>query len=758
MWLALFPALVGMAIVSPAVCHVLGWRAGHVFAVVLGALTIIVAVAWPPLNNPVHLGWNWIASLGLAYTIRLDGLAYLFALLVLGIGTLVFLYASAYLAHQPHCDRFYFHLWLFLSGMLGIALADNLYFFFVAWELTSITSYFLIGYEHRQAQARRAALQALLTTTMGGLALLTAIILLGLLGAGHEFSSLAQHGDTVRTHRLYPLILALIGVAALSKSAQFPFHFWLPNAMAAPTPVSAYLHSATMVNAGIFLLMRMTAALAETAGWRWLLLSLGTTSCLLAGFLTLLQTDAKRMLAYSTVAALGLITMLLAWGHEPAVAAAILLLLIAHALYKAALFLIVGALDHAVGTRNVEQWRGLGRYFPSLMVGGVTAALAMVGLPPSLSFLAKEKILMLVAEDPLAIVVVILLTAVFTFTALRIGIRPFLPLPLTGGAHFHPLAAPLLVGPIVLGVSGLLLILLQPMLEHALSFTAPSIAGMEPNIQLRFWHGFGWPLAFSAFGIVGGVCLYVLRARLAKLKGKIGNVADAIYDAGVAFAFHIARWQTRVWQHGRLTIYLATLLVAVVIVMAPQCVDLMRTPSVTKQPGQAFFFERLLAIFIAAAALAVPGLKSRFGSVAALGMTGYGVALVFVLYGAPDLAITQFLVETSMLILFVFVFQALAERAPPLSHPRALLAATVGAGVGLIMALLAGAAVREQPARHVAHYYLANSWTKAHGQNVVNVILVDFRALDTVGEVTVLAIAAIGIFAIARHARAKGAA
>jgi multicomponent Na+:H+ antiporter subunit A len=703
------------------------------------------------------VSYPWVPSLGVNLSFYVDGLSLLFVLLITSIGALVMLYAGRYLAGHHHLGRFYLYILSFMAAMLGLVLADNLVTLFVFWELTSLSSYLLIGFEHRRVAARAAALQALLVTGVGGLALLAGLLLLSQAGGSMEISTLLQRGDSVRSHVLYMPVLLLILAGAYTKSAQFPFHFWLPAAMEAPTPVSAYLHSATMVKAGVYLLARLTPVLGGTEAWLYLVTTAGAVTMLAGGGLALYQTDLKRLLAYSTVSALGALVLLIGLGTSGAMQAA-MVFLVAHALYKGALFMVAGAVEHATGTRHVERLGGLRRSMPITTAIAVLAALSLAGFGPLLSFIGKEMFFAAVWEAQAAWFVwtpaAVLAAACFVAVAMRVGLRPFFgqvrhtPQP----PHEAPLS--LWLGPALLAAVGLILGLVPGLMDRTLM--APSVTaalGYAVDVELALWHGLHAALGCSAASILLGLLVYACWAALRRATARFDRLRGwgpaSWYSHSLELLNTLATAQTRLLQNGYLRFYLSMIIATTVGLVGYTLVHTGGFQGAIRR-SDLRFYEVGLAALILLAALAAVRSPSRLGAVAALGVVGFGVALIFLLFGAPDLAMTQFLVETLTVILLVLVLYRLPRFVSLTAKPtrrRDLLVALTAGGVMTVL-VLATTMVQSNPV--VSRYYAAHSLPDAHGRNIVNVILVDFRGLDTMGEITVLAVAAMGVYALLR--------
>jgi multicomponent Na+:H+ antiporter subunit A len=730
----------------------------------LATLVTVSAIAGPALDGgAVVERFPWAPDLGLSFDLRLDGFGLLMVWLVAGVGVLVFAYAYKYFGTlRPDLGRFAGMLTAFAGAMLGLVLADNTLVLFLFWELTSVTSYLLIGFEDRKAVARAAALQALLITGVGGLAMLGGLVLLGQAAGTYSLSGLiaaAPQGPLVDAG----LVLVLLG--AFTKSAQAPFHSWLPGAMAAPTPVSAYLHSATMVKAGVYLIARLAPVFALAPPWRPLVLTVGAVTMLLGGWRALRQHDLKLVLAYGTVSQLGFLVVLFGSGYAEATLAGAGLLL-AHGVFKAALFMVVGIVDRQAGTRDLRRLSGLHRPLRLTAVVAVVAAGSMAGLPPLLGFVAKEyafEALLHADPGPAAFVVLasvvagsaltVAYTARFVWGAFADKQPADLDAePSTGTAKRPPVG---FVAPAaVLAVLTLVLGLVPALASTLVVGAAQSLDAMVPDTRLSLWHGFNAALGLSLLAVATGALMWVARRRIERLQERVRGVPDAgtAYQRVVATTLLVADRVTGTMQPGSLPIYLGVILVTVGVVPA---VALVLGPAPL---GDLVAVDRAAQVTVAAVigvgAVACTVSHRRFAAVLSLGAVGYGVAVLFVLQGAPDLALTQLLVETLVLALFVLVLRHLPEgfrsRRWALGQaPRVLIAALVGVFVASFTVL----AVSARTAAPVAQAHLERSLPEAEGRNVVNVILADFRGFDTFGEIVVLMVCALGVIGLVRAAR-----
>ncbi|MEQ9487513.1 MAG: putative monovalent cation/H+ antiporter subunit A [Alphaproteobacteria bacterium] len=745
-----------LALLAPTVRRVAGPATGWLLALLPALLTIYFASFLAPISSgePIRFSTPWVPALDIHLSFYVDGLSLLFALLISGIGTFIVIYAAAYLANHADLGRFLMFILMFMGSMLGLVLADNVVTLFVFWELTSITSFLLIGFNHESQRSRRAALQALVVTGGGGLALLAGLLLMAQAGGAMELSTLLQSGDLLRNHPYYMAILVLVLIGAFTKSAQAPFHFWLPNAMEAPTPVSAYLHSATMVKAGVYLLARVNPGLGGTEVWQTVLVVFGATTFLLGAILALRNTDLKLMLAQTTVASLGLLVFLIGLGHELALEAAMTYLL-AHSLFKGALFMAAGCVDHGTGTREVWQLSGLRGAMPITFAAAALAALSMSGLPPFIGFIAKEFVYKGTAGEvwPVLITFVAVMGNALMFAvAFLIGFKPFLGKPSETPKHPHEGGPGLWLGPVTLAVLGLLAGVISGVPEKLLVGPAVwAVGGVQVPVDLYLWGGFKKPLFLSMATIALGVLLLwkaraisnAMAAAFDKLWGP-----DRGYDQFLDALVGTARFVTARLHTGTLRHYLlVTMTVVAIALITPMIV--MGDMSISVTLPQSDFYVWGIALLALAGGFAIAIARSRLISILSMGVLGMAVALIFVLFSAPDLAFTQLMVETlSVVILALVIMRLPIYRSDWRGWPGATrdIGVAVTAGTGLSLLLLS---ITDRPLDlTLSEYFAARSYTEAYGRNIVNVILVDFRALDTFGEIAVVVIAGVAVLSL----------
>ena len=751
------------AAVAPLLVRLMGDRAAWLLALApFSAFAMLLAQAGAVgAGEVVVLQFDWFSALGTSFSMRLDGLSLLMATLVTGIGGFIVIYAGGYMHGHPQLGRFFLYLLAFMGAMLGLVLSDNLILLFVFWELTSITSYLLIGFNCEEKASRWKALQALLVTGLGAMAMLAGFILMASVGGTFSISELNVLGDVLGASPFYTAMVILVLGGAFTKSAQVPFHFWLPNAMAGPTPVSAYLHSATMVKAGIFLMARLTPSLGGSELWGNTLAIFGSVTLLTAVVLGLFQKDVKYVLAYTTLGVLGLLTMLIGIGTEYAIKAMVVFL-IGHALYKATLFMVAGSIDHETGTRDATLLRGLRGLMPITALAGGLAALSMSGLPPFFGFIGKELIykagVKLSDFELIFLVAALLGNLLMMGLALNAGVGPFFGKSNHEALPKKPHEAPLAMwlGPIVLGLTGLIIGIL-PMVVTG-SFVAPAVAsilgqGIKP-VDLALWHLVkpNLPLLLSGITIVGGALVFFFRHKFWSVGDQVlARIRpfgpEAIYERIFNGILWFSKKQTGWLQTGRLHDYVFFIAAVTAALIGWELVNTIESLPVV---DGAEFDPWIAALITLMAVAAIFGALSDdyFLILGALGTVGFGIALLFAYYGAPDLAITQLMVEALTVVLFMFVIYGLPlirEFSGPFTRLRDGLLACM---FGLIVAMLAWLAVDIQFAAPISETLSAMSYPEAKGKNVVNVILVDFRALDTFGETTVVAAAALGIAAL----------
>ncbi|MGI6409249.1 MAG: monovalent cation/H+ antiporter subunit A [Thiopseudomonas sp.] len=711
-------------------------------------------------RETTQLYMPWLPALGLNFSLHLDGLSFLFALLILGVGLLVILYARYYLGKNEALPRFFASLLLFMGAMLGLVLAGNLLLMLMFWELTSLASFLLIGYWRHRNDARTGARMALAVTGGGGLALLAGIILIGQVAGSYELTDVLASGDLLRAHQLYPVMLVLVLLGVFTKSAQFPFHFWLPHAMAAPTPVSAYLHSATMVKAGVFLLARLYPALSGTDWWFYLVTFAGLITLLIGAITALFQHDLKGLLAYSTVSHLGLITMLFGLGSDLAPVAAIFHI-INHATFKASLFMAAGIIDHETGSRDMRRINGLWKYMPHTALLAMVASSAMAGVPLLNGFLSKEMFFsetlhqQLLGSFSALIPGLATLAAVFSVAySLRFIHDVFFNGEPVNLPKFPPHEPPrsmkipveilvflcILVGTFpAFSVSGLLTSAAQASLGHEL-----------PAYSLSIWHGFNLPLLMSVIAMLGGIALYSMRRPLYQWYDGLPDLnALETFGQTLQNAYTRVSRVIAVLQAVSLQRYIAIMLSALVLLIGWTLLPMDSLGgNAPLSPADPLTLLGLLAMSLVAL-LTVIYHRKRLRALVTLGLVGLIVSMLFARFSAPDLALTQLVVEVVTILLMLLVLNFMPATTPRESSSlRRLRDFCIAAASGGLFAVLSYAVLSRPYDNSLAQYYLANSVPGGGGTNVVNVVLVDFRGFDTLGEISVLAITAIAILAL----------
>ncbi len=751
------------------------WLAGAIALAIL----IMVGSLYPAVVDGAVIRHEiaWLPQLGLNFVLRLDGFAYVFVLMIAGIGFLVVVYARYYMSPSDPVPRFFAFLLAFMGAMLGIVLSGNLIQLVFFWELTSLFSFLLIGYWHHNASARDGARMALTITATGGLCLFAGALVIGHIAGSYDLDAILAAGDTIRAHPLYLVVLILILLGAFTKSAQFPFHIWLPQAMTAPTPVSAYLHSAAMVKAGVFLLVRLSPALAGTYEWLWLVGTVGLATFVIGAFFAIFQQDLKGLLAYSTISHLGLITLLIGLDRPLALVAAIFHIM-NHATFKASLFMAAGIIDHETGTRDIRRLSGLWHYMPITATLAMVAAAAMAGVPLLNGFLSKE---MFFAEtiqthdgsrldDALPYIVTIASTFSVAYSLRFIRDVFFGPLAhdLPRTPHEPPrwMRFPvefLVVLCLVVGIIPALTI--GPFLKIAVV----SVLGpMTPQYSLAVWHGFNLPLLMSTIALIGGVLLY-LALRKSLQQGDDGGGILGSLDAQriferilVTLSWRWARALERVFGTRRLQpqLFLVVAL-ALAAAAAPLYLHGFDLPLLSGAGLDPVFAAMWAIGIVCAFGGAYMAKFHRLAALILIGVAGLATCLTFTWLSAPDLAITQLVVEIVTTVLLLLGLRWLPKRFEPaeeeklslLARARRLRDLTIAGASGVGLALLAYAAMTMPLPDSISKFFLERAYSEGGGTNVVNVILVDFRAFDTLGEITVLGVVALTVFALLRRFR-----
>lgn len=767
----------GLAVIAPWLIKWLGRRGGLIAAFVPAMAFIWFAshIDMIAHGDTVLVRYPWVDFYAIPLSFHLDGLSLLFALLITGIGTLIFVYAAAYLDGHPRQGRFFAYLAMFMSSMLGLVLANNAIVFFVLWELTSVTSFLLIAFDHERAESRRAALQALIVTAAGGLAMLAGLLILARTAGTYEIADLIKLDITAIPEPTILVVMLLLLAGAFTKSAQWPFSFWLPNAMAAPTPVSAYLHSATMVKGGVYLCLRFNPLFAEADAWMPLLMVFGGVTFIISLFKAFGESDLKRVLAQTTVASLGLLILLIGSGSAIMIEAAIVYLF-AHALFKGALFMAAGSVDHGSGSRDINYLGGLAGAMPITAAAALMAALSMGGMPPFIGFLGKE---LMYADPHIFLILPVLIGGNVLMFALGgvIALRPFYQLPaLFSGDRSSPPEAHeghwgLWIGAMILAIGGLL----SGLFAHDLGtwLLAPAIQAVTGTdhakpISLHLWGGVTPALVLSIVTIMLGLIVLSLsdrkRAWISRRALRIN--ADSVYDLKLAMLIQLSKRITAILHTGRLHQYLSIgLLVPGLAIalglaynpdsMAPAApIAGIWNDVAGVQSGGLYGYEILLMLLIAAASIAAMGIAHRLTAILILGVGGIPLALLFLVFGAPDLAFTQLMVDTLLLAVLALILTRLrVDIADVRSGVRICRDGAIAILFGGSLGAALYAATRAPLDTRLTDYFNAESVVSAHGRNIVNVILVDFRALDTLGEITVVLTAGLAIVVLLERRR-----
>lgn len=701
-------------------------------------------------GNALQYRVPWVPSLGVDFSLHLSGVRLILALLVTGIGGFILLYAYGYMHGPSDTKRMSILLYLFMFAMAGVCLADHMIVFFVFWEITSVSSYLLIGFNHTDKSSRRNALQALLITGLGGVSLLLGFIIMASVGGNWYLSEIAQHHGLITSSAFYPAILVLVLLGAFTKSAQFPFHFWLPNAMAAPTPVSAYLHSATMVKAGVFLLFLMTPIIGMTQAWSLALMISGGITFFLGGAFGFVQNDLKKILAGSTLAILGMITFMIGIGGTKAIVAA-LLVLVAHAFYKASLFMMAGCVDHSTGTRDIIVLGGLRKVMPITALSAGLAGLSMSGLPPFLGFIGKEYSLKAALYDPskaILIVTIAVSSMLIVALALKAAFKPFWGAKQCPADDAHECSPSMIAGPLVLAITGLITGVIPGTVSKLIVSSSDQLTPEVFGDSIHLWSGFNLPLLVSVISIAVGFCLYRYQDKFSPALAKLRPQSfDTLYDFIFKGILKGASQLTTALQSGFLRHYII-IIILTTFVLIFQKLMVFGVSNIFNSNLPWNIPVLVMIILMLGATLVAVNSRSRLTTLVALGLLGYGVAFIFMEYSAPDLAITQILVETLTVVLFASVVHKLPNHKALSTGRSKIYDLALSLAFGAMITLMVLKSNSLNIGHGVSDAISRLSYPEGRGSNIVNVILVDFRAMDTWGEICVLAIAALGAASI----------
>ena len=723
-------------------------------------------------DNVVSFSFPWVADLGVNFSFLLDGYSLLFVLLITGIGAVIFLYSQRYMGHHTHSLKFYCWMLIFAGSMLGLVTSANLIVLYLFWEMTTISSYFLIGLSDEASKARRNAMQAMTITVLGGLAMLAGFVLIYITLGTFELQEVIARGAELRDSPLLTPIVILVILGAVTKSAIFPFHIWLPNAMVAPTPVSAYLHSATMVKAGVFLVARFGPVFAGVATWEVTLVVLGLATLIVGGMLALRQNDLKALLAYSTISQLGIMIALYGLGTELAAGAATVHLL-AHAVFKGALFLVAGTIEFEIGTREIYSLDGLANLMPGLAAVAAVASLSLGGIPPLSGFVSKEVLLDAALHVPhsvdtfhlAAAGILILGSGVTLAYSLRFLIGAF-GWRYRGPRFLRPSVPNLLVfAPGVLAVATVVLGVYPELVDGGLiSPAVQALAGHDYKVGLHLWGGFKPALGMSVIAITLGIVAFMYYRRInhwvwAFIGPGLTRRGPAVrtFEQGMYFLNRTTPRLYLWFQNGDLRRYIVVIVVAAMALIVTALVRAGAAPLSRLVEGvNPGYLDFALAAFLALGAAVLLFRRRPLELVLALGFVGALVTAVFALYSAPDLALTQLLIELLMVVLLVLGISKML-RVFNVSVPRNVLAmqAALSVAFGTVVTLLLLTVLSTPQHPSIAPLFLENSAALAKAKNVVNTILVDFRGFDTLGEITVVGMAALAVFAMVRAARER---
>jgi len=704
----------------------------------------------------IKLSIKWLPSFGVNLSFLLDGLSLLFVLIISGIGALVFWYTSSYMRGHELLDRFYAYLGIFMAAMLGLVLSDNLISLFIFWELTSVSSFFLIGFNNENKSSRKSALLALGITGFGGLFLLAFAVVLGQIAGTYTISEVLNSSQDILLDSSYVFLVVMLFLAAFTKSAQFPFHFWLPGAMKAPTPVSTYLHSATMVKAGIYLLFRFTPILGDTSFWNTTLILIGAITMVYSAIQMLFRVDLKAILAYSTICALGILTFLIGLGtHEGLIAA--LFFIVVHALYKASLFLITGIIDHETGTRDITKLSGLKHGLMPVAIAGAVAACISGGIIPTIGFVGKDLIYeatLHFEEYGILLTAIAILTNILLFYGgFIVGVKPFFGKQQDVFSNLHLPHYSMWVPPLFMVILGIVFGVFPSLLgDSVIINAADDLHRSTSGAEVKLWHGFNLIFWLSMLTIGFGAVLYLVispKHTYKKFSEKLEFLSPkSITNYIIVFFEIISKYWTLLFQSGYLRHYVATYVTFVIILVG----YLLLSDPILRIDYNSLsaltVYEIVIVGIMFVSTLFTVFTSSRLAAVASMGIIGFAFCLLYLFYSAPDLAMTQFSVDTLTVILFVLILYRLPKYLKFSKNYLRIEHGVLSIIFGTVITFLILKVLSEPKNSEISNFYADNSYLLAKGKNVVNVILVDFRGVDTLIEISVLIVASLGVFGL----------
>lgn len=731
---------------------------------VIPTLLLVGFISLDVLNQGNIIEKNtWLPMLGININFYIDGLSSLFIYLILGMAVFVFAFANGYMKNYAGKSRFYSFLLLFMAAMIGLVSAGNMILLFIFWELTSISSFLLISFFHEKEGSRKAALQALLITGIGGLSMLAGFIIIGSIVGSYEIQDWIEQAAVLTSNKYSIVALLFIIVGAFTKSAQFPFHFWLPNAMAAPTPVSAFLHSATMVKAGVFLLLRMGPIYGNTEIWHFVLPLFGSITFLLGAYFAIVQTDLKRIFAYTTVSSLGALVMLIGIDTELSIRAAFMFLIV-HSLYKGALFMLAGVIEKKAGTRDIRLLGGLWKPMPLVTIIMLLVLTSMAGVPPLIGFLGKEMIYEASIQTPdvapYLIVFSVLGNILMVLTSLYVSYMVFFRKGNNLTKKLNRAGLSMIFGPFILATLSLILGLLpQTIVQPYLHYAVESIRPEHIELKIQLWHGFNKVLLLSFVTVFLGTLLFVFRKTTIpffyKVYDKIFTVqfSDNFFK-GIDGFIKMNQRNADLVQHGYQRFYLSTIFLVASIFLWFIIITTWSSGSVVQFDSLSWGLAVISVIIVALSFLSLPAKLRSISVITIVGGVGYGVSAIYLFYGAIDLAITQIVVDSLTVILMLLVLPKLPNLGSYTGRGGAIRDLIIAGSFGSAMGVLAYTAATNPSTSKISEYFEEFSLSLAHGKNIVNVILVDFRGIDTMGEVTVLVLASLGIYSLLKIRKA----